>query len=47
MKEVFMNKALIGVCLIMMAFVYIKSEPVTNLDENINNEEMVYQNVTK
>lgn len=44
MKEFIQKKAILGVFLLMLCFVYIKSEPVNNLKENINENEIVYKN---
>jgi len=45
MKNFLRSKAIIGLFVIMLGFVYLKSEPVNNLNvETNNNEEIVYKN---
>lgn len=45
MKNLFKNKAIIGLFILMLGFTYVKSTPINNLEEtNTNKEEIVYKN---
>ena len=46
MKELFKSKAVLGMFVLMLGFVYIKSTPVNNLDieNNIKEDVIVYKN---